>query len=71
VGSFNSADSAEALVAKLRLAGLPAFSEKVTSSTNTTYKVHIGPEINRDSAKKLAQKVRAEHGLDAFVTTQQ
>ncbi|NOR19898.1 MAG: hypothetical protein GQ538_07390 [Xanthomonadales bacterium] len=71
VGSFSSAKSAEALVAKLRLSGLTAFSEKVSSAGNTAYKVRIGPEIDRDKATVLARKVKADHGLDGFVTTQE
>jgi len=71
VGSFNNPQSAEELVAKLRLSGLSAFSEKVTSATDTAYKVRIGPELDRDKAAELAKKVKADHDLDAFVTTQE
>lgn len=71
VGSFGSSKSAEDLVAKLRLAGLPAFSEKVSSASGTAYKVRIGPELNRDKAAELARKVKTEHKLDGFVTTQE
>jgi DedD protein len=71
VGSFSSAKSADALVAKLRLSGLTAFSEKVSSAGKTAYKVRIGPEIDRDKAADLARKVKADHGLDGFVTTQE
>lgn len=70
VGSFSSSKSAEALVAELRLEGLPAFAEKVTSATATAYKVRVGPEIDRDKAIELARKVKLQHP-DAFVTTQQ
>jgi len=70
VGSFSSSKSAEALVAELRLAGLTAFSEKVTSATSTAYKVRVGPEIDRDKAIELARKVKLQHP-DAFVTTQE
>jgi len=71
VGSFSNAQSAQDLVAKLRLSGLSAFSEKVTSSTGTVYKVRIGPELDRDKATELARTVKAEHQLDTFVTTQE
>lgn len=71
VGSFNSPKSAEAMVAELRLAGLTAFSEKVSSPGGTAYKVRLGPEIDRDKAAELARKVKAEHHLDGFVTTQE
>ena len=71
VGSLASPQGAEDLVARLRLAGLAAFSEKVTSSSGAVYKVRIGPEISRDSAVELARRVKVEHGLDGFVTTQE
>jgi cell division septation protein DedD len=71
VGSFSQSKSAEDLVARLRLAGLSAFSEKVTSATGTAYKVRIGPELDRDKAAELARKVKVEHKLDGFVTTQE
>lgn len=71
VGSFSNSKSAGNLVAKLRLAGLSAFSEKVTSTTGTVYKVRIGPELIREKAAELARKVKAEHQLDTFVTTQE
>jgi len=71
VGSFNSSIRAESLVAELRLSGLSAFSEKVSSATGTVYKVRIGPELDRGKAAELVTKVKAEHHLDAFVTTQE
>ncbi|HEY5774593.1 MAG TPA: SPOR domain-containing protein [Xanthomonadales bacterium] len=71
VGSFSNSASAEDLVAKLRLAGLSAFSEKVSSAGGAVYKVRIGPELDRDRAAELARNVKAEHHLDAFVTTQE
>ena len=71
VGSFSQSKSAEDLVARLRLAGLSAFSEKVSSASGTAYKVRIGPELDRDKAAQLARKVKAEHQLDGFVTTQE
>ncbi len=71
VGSFSSSKSAEALVAKLRLSGLTAFSEKLTSASGSVYKVRIGPELDREKATELARKVKLEHQLDGFVTTQE
>jgi len=71
VGSYNNAATADAEVAKLRLAGLTAFSEKVTSAKGSTYKVRIGPEINRESAVQLAKDIKANHQIDGFVTTQE
>jgi DedD protein len=71
VGSFGSEAAADALVAKLRLAGMSAFSEKVTSGAGTAYKVRVGPELDRDKAVALVGKLKSEHQLDGFVTTQE
>lgn len=71
VGSFGNPESAEDLVARLRLNGFSAFSEKVTAAGGTVYKVRIGPELDRDKAVDMASKLKSEQGLDAFVTTQQ
>lgn len=70
VGSFGSSEKADALVARLRGGALPAFSEQVTSSGGTAYKVRVGPEISREAAVELMRKVKREYGLgDSFVTT--
>ena len=71
VGSYSNGATADSEVAKLRLAGLTAFSEKVTSAKGTSYKVRIGPEINRESAVQLAKDIKAKHQIDGFVTTQE
>jgi DedD protein len=70
VGSFSADGSADALVARLRAAGFPAFSEQVTSSAGTAYKVRVGPEISRERALELERTLKQEHGFsDCFVTT--
>jgi DedD protein len=71
VGSYSSSGTAESEVAKLRLAGLTAFSEKVISANSITYKVRIGPEIDRARAVQLAKDIKAKHNIDGFVTTQE
>jgi cell division septation protein DedD len=71
VGSYSSATAADTHVAQLRLLGLPAFAEKVTSSAGTLYKVRIGPEIDGAKAKDLKDRIMAEHNIDGFVTTQE
>lgn len=70
VGSFAAAGSADALVEKLRAAGFPAFSEQVTLTGGTAYKVRVGPEISRERALELERTLKQEHGFsDCFVTT--
>ena len=71
VGSFGTEKPADELVARLRLAGLSAFSEKVTSDAGAAYKVRVGPELDRDKAVALARQLKTEHKLEGFVTTQE
>jgi DedD protein len=68
VGNFGESQRAESLVAELRLEGMTAFSEKVTSTGGTSYKVQIGPELDRDKAAVLARNLKSRYP-DAFVTT--
>ncbi len=70
VGSYTNAATAESEVAKLRLLGLHAFTEKVSAANGFSYKVRIGPEIERANAVQLAKDIKAQHHLDGFVTTQ-
>jgi len=70
VGSYNSASTAESEVAKLRLSGLTAYAEKVTSESGFAYKVRVGPEFTRPAALQLAKDIKAQHNIDGFVTTQ-
>lgn len=70
VGSFSEQERATSLVATLRKSGLPAYSEQVSSSAGVAYKVRVGPEISRERAVEMLQKVKRDHGLnDSFVTT--
>lgn len=71
VGSYTTAAAADSQVAQLRLSGLPAFAEKVTSADGTLYKVRIGPEIDAGKASDLKNRLKAEHNIDGFVTTQE
>jgi len=71
VGSYKSSATAESEVARLRVLGLPAFSEKVSSADNTAYKVRIGPEIDRAKAVQMVKDIKAKYAIDGFVTTQQ
>lgn len=70
LGSFSKPAAADAQVAKLRLAGLPAFTEKVSSAKGISYKVRVGPELDRGKAQSLKRKIKTEHNIDGFVTTQ-
>ena len=67
VGNFAEAANAEKLVYRLRDAGYRASSVTVTSATGTVYKVRVGPEIERQNAVRLAEKLRQEFLLSGLV----
>jgi DedD protein len=67
VGSFSSAANAEKLVASLRLDGLSAYQETVSSSGSSIYRVRIGPFLQREEAMRLERRVREKRSLDGVV----
>ena len=67
VGSFSSAANADNLVARLRLEGLSAYKESVSSGSSTVYRVRVGPFIERDEAIPVDQRVNDRLGIDGVV----
>ncbi|MDR3429098.1 SPOR domain-containing protein [Silvimonas sp.] len=57
LGAYGNADKAKEVVGKLKAAGLPAFSEKITTSTGTLTRVRVGPVLASEAfnvSKKLS-----------------
>ena len=51
------------------LAILSAFTEQSGSGNKVIYRVKVGPELKRENAEKLRDKIQKEHGLKgSFVT---
>ena len=67
VGSFSSAANAENLVASLRLDGLSAYQEMVSSSGSSIYRVRIGPFLQREEAISVERRVQEKRSLDGVV----
>lgn len=67
VGSFGAQENAEKLVFQLRDGGFRASSQAVSSGGATTYKVRVGPVLEREEAVALAASIRAQLGLDGLV----
>lgn len=67
VGSFSSAANSEKLVATLRLDGLSAYEETVSSPGSTIYRVRIGPFLQREEAIAIELRVREKMSLDGVV----
>jgi len=67
VGSFSNAANAEQLVASLRLDGLSAYQETVSSSGSSIYRVRIGPYLQREEAIRVERQVREKRSLNGVV----
>ncbi len=69
VAAFGEKDKALALQEKLLTSNLSAFTERSGSGNKVIYRVKVGPELKRENAEKLRDKIQKEHGLEgSFVT---
>ena len=66
-GSFSGQENATALVMQLREAGFAAYSVTQKDGSGISYKVRVGPEIERQSAVDSARKLKEQLGLDGIV----
>jgi len=62
--ALRSEQSARNMVAKLKQAGLPSFTERVQASDGTRWRVRAGPYATRQDAERARAKLR-ELGVDA------
>ncbi|MCB1751286.1 MAG: SPOR domain-containing protein [Gammaproteobacteria bacterium] len=60
VGSFSLRENAENLVKQLREKAFAADIEQVSVKGNMLFRVLVGPEVDRNEAEKLLQRVNAE-----------
>ncbi len=67
VGVFSSADNAQRLVFELRDAGFRASSAAVTQDGATRHRVLVGPELDREAALRLRDRLLQERGLKGMV----
>ena len=67
VGSFSSSKNADNLVGKLKLEGLSAYKEAVSSGASTVYRVRVGPYIERDEAIRVDGLINQRMSLDGVV----
>ena len=69
VAAFGEKGKALALQEKLLASNLSAFTERFDNSDKSVYRVKVGPELKRENAEKLRDKIEKEHGLKgSFVT---
>jgi len=69
VGSFSSAANAESVVANLRLQGMNAYQEMVTSAGSDIFRVRVGPFLARKDALATQQQVNESLSVSAVVMT--
>ncbi|MGJ8647756.1 SPOR domain-containing protein [Marinomonas colpomeniae] len=64
IATFKSKDNATRLVDKLKAAKYDAYS----ITTNSLYKVYVGPEFKRDTSEKVRDEIKSKFKLAGFVT---
>lgn len=67
VGSFSSSANADNLVARLKLEGMNAYSESVSSGSSAIYRVRVGPFVERDEAIRVDRVIGERMSLDGVV----
>ena len=69
VAAFGEKSKALALQEKLIASKISAFTEQSGKADKVIYRVKVGPELKRENAEKLRDKIEKEHGLKgSFVT---
>ena len=67
VGTFGSKVNANTFRDKLRKVGHPAYVESSKSGGKTTYRVRIGPEIEKKRLDKLKTSLKKDMKIDGFI----
>lgn len=67
VSTVTIKDNAYALRDKLRKDGYLAYVESSTKNGKTSYRVRIGPELEKSRLEKMKATLSKEQGLDGFI----
>ncbi len=67
VGTFGSKENANKFRDKLRKARHSAYVEKTKSDGKTSYRVRIGPELEKKRLEKLKTQLMKEKKIDGFI----
>ena len=67
MGLFSQQENALSLRDKLRQEGFSAAVGKVDGDQGTVYKVKVGPELNRERAEHIQDKLKKRLELNSFV----
>ena len=67
VSTVTIKDNAYALRDKLRKQGYAAYVESSTKNGKTSYRVRIGPELDKSRLEKMKATLSKQQGLDGFI----
>jgi DedD protein len=67
VGTFGSNENAQKMCDDMKKAGYAAFVHESTSKGKTSYKVRIGPELDRRVLEKLRQDINKSQKIDSYI----
>ena len=67
VGTFNQQENALAFRDQLRKEGYLAYSETSESKGKKSYRVRIGPELEKSRLEKLKVKLKADKKIDGYI----
>ncbi|PCJ87190.1 MAG: hypothetical protein COA54_06725 [Thiotrichaceae bacterium] len=67
IGTFSSNESALKMRDKYRKQGYTTFISKTSNKGKNSYKVRIGPELERKVLDKLKRDLKKSHKIDAYV----
>lgn len=69
LATFTNEKNATLLVSKLKNKGYHAFSNKITTSNGTVYKVLVGQENKRQNAQQLLQQIATAMQMKGFIVS--
>ena len=67
VGTFSQESNALAFADTLRKEGYLAYSESSETSGNKSYRVYIGPELEKGQLEKIQAKLKAEKKINGLI----
>lgn len=67
VGSFSNEVNAEQFSEQLREAGFPAFVQSGTKNSKAIFRVRIGPELDKQRARKQRDEVVSKFDVEAII----
>ncbi len=67
VGTFGSNENAKKMRDQMRKAGYSAFVYKSTAKGKTSYKVRIGPELERSVLKKIKARLKKSKKIEGYI----